>query len=278
MIENGVLYERRLEDDLLQEYFLYVPTDCKMGAKLLFSVHGLSRNAKDIAEHLVPFAEKYGVVLVVPLFSEERFSDYNIMGNTGKGYRPDHALQKIVAEVGNMTPADTEQIYLFGFSAGGQFVHRYALAYPERIAKMVVGASGWYTFPDPTVPYPRGILPASNMLDIPIKLDQFLHISTCILVGELDIQLTASLDQSPEINEQQGINRVERGRRWYFAIREAAGNRGLKTIYHYRTLRNSGHDFVQCMQNGDMGRFIFDFLFSNSAVITNMHQNVLKVK
>jgi pimeloyl-ACP methyl ester carboxylesterase len=40
-------------------------------------------------------------------------------------------------------------LYLSGHSGGAQFVQRYALAHPERVAASVLSSAGWYTFPNP---------------------------------------------------------------------------------------------------------------------------------
>jgi hypothetical protein len=105
-----------------------------------------------------------------------------------------------------------------------------------------------------------------NLINLEEMADKFLKIPTCVLVGELDIELTASLDQRPEINLQQGMTRVERGQRWYEAMHEAAKKRGINTFFYYQTLPKSGHGFTQCMDNGNMGPLIFKFLFEDGMV------------
>jgi pimeloyl-ACP methyl ester carboxylesterase len=111
--------------------------------------------AKDHALKFASFAERYGVVLVAPLFPKDRFGDYQRLGRNGRGERADQALNRILTEVGFLTGANIDKLYMFGYSGGGQFVHRYAMAYPQRTARIVVAAAGWYTFPDSAVNYPR---------------------------------------------------------------------------------------------------------------------------
>ena len=55
------------------------------------------------------------------------------------------------------TGAAAGPFYLFGFSGGAQFAHRYVLAHPDRVAAAGIGAAGWYTFPDSATPYPYGL-------------------------------------------------------------------------------------------------------------------------
>jgi pimeloyl-ACP methyl ester carboxylesterase len=258
---NGLLQERMLQDDPLQPYFLYVPSTGGMGKKLFVTVHGISRNAHQHAEMFMRIAEKYDVVLVAPFFSQDRFPDYGSLGFTGRGMRSDHALEKIVAEVRELTGTDTSLLYLFGYSGGGQFAHRFTMAYPGRVARVVVGAAGWYTFPEQALDYPQGVRSIPELTDVELEPEQFLKVPVCVLVGELDTERTDNLNQNPEIDAQQGTNRVERGRRWEQSMRMAAEARGFSTKYHYRTLPDSAHSFAQCMEQGGMGPLVFNFLF-----------------
>ncbi|MGH7960374.1 MAG: hypothetical protein ACRERD_00925, partial [Candidatus Binatia bacterium] len=126
----ATILDRTLAQEPEQQYFLYIPSTGSAGVPVFVTVHGISRNATQHMRHFAPLAEHYGVVLVAPLFPRDHFRDYQRLGRRGKGKRADHALDKIVTEVGSLTGATTDTLYLFGYSGGGQFVHRYALAHP----------------------------------------------------------------------------------------------------------------------------------------------------
>lgn len=259
----GVISKRILGDATRQQYFLYVPRSGGANAPVFVTVHGISRNAREHAERFAPFAERYGVVLIAPYFSHERFPDYQRLGRKGKGARADVALDGIVAEVGHLTGAQTGKLFLFGYSGGAQFVHRYALAHPERVAKVVLGAAGWYTFPDPDVKYPKGIAPTKNLPDVTFDPAAFLVIPTCVLVGERDVRQDVALNKSPKIAQQQGATRLERGAHWIAAMTRAAAAHGLDTSYTFHTLPRSRHSFTKSMGRGKMGEMVFDCLFGN---------------
>ena len=72
----GQVVQRSLQGDPTQRYFTYVPQKGGQGARLIVSVHGISRNAEENAVGFARRAERYGVVLVAPLFPAERFPDY----------------------------------------------------------------------------------------------------------------------------------------------------------------------------------------------------------
>jgi pimeloyl-ACP methyl ester carboxylesterase len=263
--EKGVVMKKQLQSDGQTDYFLYAPKSAPaQGAKLFVTVHGVSRDAEEHARRLAPFAEASGFVLVSPLFSEKRFPLYQQLGSGKSPLRADRILEAIAAKAGKLTGADTSRLYLFGYSGGGQFVHRFAMAYPERVAKYVVGAAGWYTFPDSTLPYPQGVAAvAGGMADLRLIPDKFLQVPGLVVVGEKDTKRGDTLEKSPEIDARQGKTRVERGRRWVEAMNQAAAAQGIRSSYAYKTLPGCSHSFEQCMTTGGMGEAVFAFLQSH---------------
>jgi pimeloyl-ACP methyl ester carboxylesterase len=261
-IAGAAVVARSLAREADQKYYLYIPSQGGTAARTFIAVHGITRNAVEQAEFFAPFAERYGVVLIAPLFPEDRFRDYQRLGREGKGARADAVLHEIVTEVGSLIGSRTDKLYLFGYSGGGQFVHRYTMAHPERVARIVVAAAGWYTFPDPTVNYPMGIKPPfSGLPDIRFNFRRFLSVPTCVMVGENDVHRDPELRRSGRIDRQQGINRLERGKRWLKVMRAATRAHRLDTPYLFRVLPRSNHSFAACMERGKMGRQVFDFLF-----------------
>jgi poly(3-hydroxybutyrate) depolymerase len=266
VLQSGVVLDRTSNQDDDQQYFLYIPRKRGASASVFISVHGISGNAHEHATQFSPFAERYGVVLIAPLFPRERFPDYQRLARClpqNKSRRADHVLQRIVAEVGILTGANTSQLYLFGYSGGGQFVHRYAMVYPSQVARYVVGAAGWYTFPDTAVNYPRGIKPRAGLPDIQFDPCRFLAIPASVLVGERDVRAGTALNTSPRIEQQQGATRLERGRRWVHAMTEAAKHYHLDTRFDFHTLPDSGHSFRRSMKRGNMGTVVFERLFGS---------------
>ncbi len=270
-LERGVVLQRTSLHDNRQQYFLYIPQRGGAQAKIFISVHGISRNAVEHAQRFSAFAETYGVVMIAPYFPESDYPDYQRLGRKGK--RADKVLDTIVEEVSRLTGADSSKLYLFGYSGGAQFVHRYMLAYPQRVARVVLGAPGWYTFPDATQSFPKGIKVSRDFADIEFRPTQFLQVPACVLVGENDDQRDNELNQSPRIDGLQGKTRIERGRRWIRAMTSQARQHGLLTPYHFELLPGSSHSFSMSMQRGAMGVKAFDFLFSDAGIaVGKLHQ------
>ena len=260
MLEENLRIRRLARDPRLM-YYLYLPSRGAAGAPVFVTVHGITRNAEDHARRFAPHAEEQGVVLIAPLFPAGLFPRYQRLGRDGRGERPDRVLDEIVAEVGAMTGAKTDKLYLFGYSGGGQFVHRYTMAYPHRVMRYVVGAAGWYTFPDPDTRFPRGIKPRDDLPGVTFDPKAFLNVPGAVVVGERDAKADKALNQSARITLQQGGDRLERGRRWVSSMRQAALDVGLHTPYLLHVLPDCGHSFQRCMVRAGMGALIFKSLF-----------------
>lgn len=261
----GVLTQRRLESDRRQLYYVYVPRLVLPGAPVVVAVHGISRNAEEHARRLAPYAERYGAVLVAPLFDEAMFPDYQRLGRASRGGRADRMLIRIVGEVARTTPADGSALYLFGFSGGGQFVHRFAMAYPERVASYVIGAAGWYTFPDASLRFPRGTQAERCFEDLCFEPERYLRVPALVLVGERDVHEGSALRRGTRIDEQQGQSRLERGEHWVAAMRAEACAHGFDTPFEFAVLPRSGHSFTRAAVRGRIGERIFEWFFGGRA-------------
>jgi pimeloyl-ACP methyl ester carboxylesterase len=263
-VQRGKIVKRRLAGDPGQRYYLYVPHRTEARPDTLFvSVHGISRNAREHAKRFAPLAERYGVALVAPRFARDRFPDYQRLGREGKGAKADQALGRIIDEVRTLIGIHAPRLHLFGFSGGGQFAHRYAMAYPEQVERVVVGAAGWYTFPDAAVTYPRGIKTSRSLRQVRFQREAFLRIPACVLVGSHDNLRDAALNTSRRVDRQQGETRGQRGRNWIEAMRREARALGLDTRYRYDELPGVGHDFTEAMKIGRIGEHTFQFLFGD---------------
>lgn len=244
-------------------YFLAAPPRPSEDAPVLVSVHGISRNAREHAETFAAHCGTLGWFVVAPLFSRQAFPKYQQLGFGGRGRgcgpRPDLALNAILDEVQRTTGADASRVFLFGYSGGGQFAHRYALLHPRRVLAAVLGASGWYSFPDRRQAYPRGLKRIADALGCEPDLDAFLRLPVSVMVGDRDYERDAALNASPAVDRQQGLTRPERGRRWLAALRREAERRGIVASQEYLELPACGHSFAECMAEGRLALLALDF-------------------
>lgn len=260
---EGRIEWHALDGDSGLRYALYLPAGPQAGRPIFVSVHGISRNADEHLAMFAPFADAQGVVMLVPVFDVRRFPGYQRLAPNGGGERPLEVFERMLCEAARHTGADDRRIYLFGYSGGGQFAHRYAMARPERVAAYTVGAAGWYTFPESNRRYPHGLRHNAVLGVGGFDAEAFLRVPGWVLVGERDIRRDAALRASDRVLRVQGASRLERGQRWVQAMNATARRLGLSEPLGFETLPRSPHSFRRSMKRGAMGRRVFELLFGN---------------
>jgi pimeloyl-ACP methyl ester carboxylesterase len=220
-----------------QFYCLYVPPKvlkAPEGVRILVSVHGYTgqednekgrKIVRRTAERWAKLAQKEGWVVLAPHFDETRFNRRYQTLNTG-GLRADVRLHQLIEKTEKMLPGiKTDKLLLFGFSGGGQFVHRYAAFHPERVDRAVVGAPGWYTWPDPSLTYPVGTRSKYLPKGLKPKMCELCGLDLLVIVGDMDLTAGAFEKKYGDHNllELQGEGRVYRAQNWVDAMREYAG-------------------------------------------------------
>lgn len=258
---SGKIVEGHLSGDPGLGYFAFSPAGGSTRAPLLVAVHGLSDRPDAHIQHLRSLAERFGVVVLAPHFSRPAFRDYQRLGREGRGERADRALLGLVEAVGRSIGAEWKRFFLMGYSGGGQFVHRFVLAYPDRVAAAVASSAGWYTFPDHTRSYPLGIGSARRLPGVSFDPERFLRVPILVTVGERDVRRDRVLRKTTRVDLQQGRTRLERAQRWVDAMVRAAEERGLAPSVSLRTLPDIGHCFSASMSRGRLGALAFTHLF-----------------
>lgn len=253
-----------------QEYLVYVPSTGGHNAPLLVSVHGVSRNAEEHARLLSVYCEMYGVVLVAPIFDVDQHPDYQRLGRVGRGKRADKALHLVVADAAGLTGAKSERFHLFGFSGGAQFAHRYAMAHPHRLVSAVFAAAGWYTMPDGTKKFPRGIRSSNKLPGVRFDAEEFLCLPMTVLVGA-DDDGRRGVRSNPRLDREQGVNRIERAQTWVGAMKACADAHQLDSMVSYVELPECDHSFRRSILRSGLGERAFAELFGPPPTDTLSH-------
>ena len=247
---RGRLVKARTQDAFGLEYFAHCPARAREDAPLLVAVHGYTRNAAEQVERFLPVCEAAGAVLVAPHFDAQHFRDYQRLGGL-RGARADAALDALLGELRASFGLLLGRVTLFGFSGGGQFVHRYALAHPKRVTNAVIAAPGWYTFPGREHAYPLGTRGVRKRLGLRMRAEAFTQVPILVAVGEHDDDERAeNLRRERKLDRQQGVSRLERATRWVAAMQEAALAAGARARVRLHVIPNAGHSFADCMENG----------------------------
>ena len=235
--------------------FHYMPLRLDPTRPMFICVHGISRNA---LEHVFAFrrkADEFGFAIVAPVFGNRDFRGYQTLGSKS-GWRAKRAFLAALDDAAEVTGV-TSRTNIFGFSGGGQFVHRFAMAHPERVNAFAIASAGWYTFPTETARYPLGIsgAPGPGM-----DISSFLNLPMLVMVGSADRDRDANLRKGRRIDTLEGKDRVERAERWASAVNDAAQLRGLPPPAAYAELPRATHSFADCVRSGLVERTI-EFLF-----------------
>ena len=229
--------------------FTYKPPTYKNGP-LLVICHGVQRNAEDYRNFAITMAERFGAIVVAPMFDNERFPSVRyqrggIMDAAAKALPPEQwtyaVMPKIVAQVRAWEKQPALPYYLVGHSAGGQFLVRLAAFLPGDAVRIVAANPGSHLFPtrEQMFGYGFGGLPPELSSDEVIR--RYLAVPLTIYLGTDDIYPRPSFDAS-EPAMKQGSNRLERGRRCFEAAQQLAQERGWPFNWRKVETPGIGHD------------------------------------
>ncbi len=244
-------------------YYGYVPMGLEDRATLplVVGIHGISRDAKEMAELLLPEARSRDYALIAPHFDHAGYHDYQRLGRRGRGARADLALIEAWKKLELAADCEFGPIYLLGYSGGAQFAHRFVMAHPNLVDAATIAAAGWYTDPAPRRRYPTGLRVDGELAGVRLEPLSFLRVPMLITVGSNDTRRDASVRTNASLDERQGRNRVERARRFCQKMGEAAATRGVESRTTLREIPNAGHSVSECVENG-LSRMAFDFFAS----------------
>lgn len=261
ILHPGKIYHRTIAGMSQMDYIVYIPKERSDETRIMCTIHGISRNALEHIKGFIPQAERYGSVIVAPLFPRINFPRYQQLGTSANQERADMAFNNILQDAQEWLNLPSAPILIFGFSGGGQFAHRYAMFYPKRVAKMVLAAPGWYSFPDPEQKYPYGIKSSLNWPKLTFAMEKFLQIPTLVLVGEEDDLRDADLNKERAIDAFQGLNRVERAEHWTAAARALGRSYDISTDFRLEMVPNANHAYESYLAHPPFAENVFDFLF-----------------
>lgn len=226
------------------------PVGLKPDRPVVFVMHGVQRNAREYRDQWHQLAIDNDFLLVVPEFDERDFpgaASYNL-GNVrdakGDRRKPEDwsfsLIEPLFDDVRKRFSMATSTYSLYGHSAGAQFVQRFLLYMPKaRVSRAVAANAGWYTLPDLATPWPYGLNGAGVGAE---NLAMALQRPLTVLLGEGDTDPDDSrLRNNPEAL-LQGSNRLERGKRFFEAGREAAARLGVPFGWQLRTVPGADHD------------------------------------
>jgi pimeloyl-ACP methyl ester carboxylesterase len=230
------------------EIFYITPEEINEDTKVLFVIHGNSRNAEDYLSAWIPHIKNKNVIVAAPQFNKANFSNFFLLemaessGNVNKDKSKyiNNSISLFFNYIKSKFSLDIETYSMFGHSAGAQFTHRYMLlSKDKRISNAVVANAGWYTFIS-NADFPYGIK-SSPIIISDEHLRWFMSNKVNLLIGSEDIG-SKSLNSSKGA-KLQGITRVDRANSYFNSLITKAEDSNYALRWNYRVLDNVDHDF-----------------------------------
>ena len=232
------------------EIFYITPEKINKDTKVIFVIHGNSRNAEDYLSAWIPHVKNKNVIVAAPQFRKIDFRYFFLLEmaessgkvNSNKNEYINNSISLFFNYLKSKFSLSTETYRMFGHSAGAQFTHRYMLlSMDNRISNSVIANAGWYTFiTDDEFPYGINNSPI-NISNEQIKW--FMSQKVNLLIGSDDIGFR-SVNSSKGAN-LQGLTRVDRAANYFDSLIMSAENRGYALRWNYRVLDRVDHDYIK---------------------------------
>ncbi|MBV6818157.1 hypothetical protein KWG64_09370 [Rahnella sp. PD12R] len=248
----GVMHVPLAQSKKMLEVFTYQPAGADENTPVVMVMTGVDRNAATYRNDWITVADQYHLRVIVPHFSEQEFpgaAGYNL-GNLvdSKTHRRLPKSQWTFSMVDNLFTTlqkqgvtGQKQYYLFGNSAGCQFVHRMLTLLPEPNVKAAVcAAAGWWTLPDTDQRWPYGLREAPVAVNQQ-QLNDYFAKPVLIAVGAEDDDPENHLLRKSKQAMAQGTNRLERAESYFTTSQQRAEQNNTPFNWHFMDLSDIGH-------------------------------------
>lgn len=226
--------------------FQYQPRGCA-APSVLMVFHGNGRTAESYLNSAKPLADEACFVIYAPLFDRDRFPNwsYHRGGLVDDGrMRPENEWTVEMADdlvdwVRAQDHGADPPIYLFGHSAGAQFLSRVAAyALPDDVSRIILANPSTYVLPttDEAAPYGYGGLPGDMTQE---WMRDYLAAPITVYLGDEDVgdeDLTMT-----DAAVRQGINRLDRGQRTFAQAEAIAKQNGWTFNWRLEYADGVGH-------------------------------------
>jgi hypothetical protein len=261
------------EDDLITIHY-HKPKNMTSKSKMLIVIPGSGRNGDDYRDSWIETSEKHSVFILSPSYAEKDYSygDYHLGGivkdvDLSKGitfkensnqvlmdedlvkFEPNNDsnewiyndFDRIFEMAKEVTQSKQQQYDMFGHSAGGQVLHRFALIYPNSKADRILASNAAsYTVADVETGFPFGL----KNTDINSKiLKKAFKKNLVIFLGELDnADEDGGLLLRSKTVDKQGTHRLARGTYFYNKGLETARSLNTKINWKLEIIAGVGHN------------------------------------
>ncbi|HVH81390.1 MAG TPA: alpha/beta hydrolase [Stellaceae bacterium] len=246
----SIPYRHKFNPERALSLECYRPVNHKPDAPVVIVQHGQSRNGREYCDAWIPEADKVGALIVAITFPKDAWPDAVTYNNgyvldEGGAVRPREAWSQaipgrvfaLLREAGVTT---RDKTYLWGHSAGGQFVHRLLATQPHGIFEAAGAAnSGWYTLPTLDLPYPDGYGGIGVTVD---DIKRLLAYPLVLFAGDRDIDGTTENFPKHESAMAQGPHRFARAHFFLERAHEEAARLGITCNWQIVVVPGIAHE------------------------------------
>jgi len=202
------------QTDQRVSYCLYAPESLaedqdRSDVRLIVAMHGTGRTATAYRDGFADLAERTRSIVLAPLFPVgliEPGELSNFKRLKFHDMRFDKLLLSMVEEVEKKYAIDARRFLLFGFSGGGQFVQRFHLLYPHRLAAVTIGAPGNVTLIDDRRDWWVGTRTLKQEFGVELDLAEMRKVPVQMIVGSEDTETWEITVQPDSPAWMEGIN------------------------------------------------------------------------
>ena len=236
------------------EILYRLPKEINENTKVIFIIHGNSRDVERYINLWLEPSKDKNVILVAPHFTRSNYSNFGtlqIARSSGKILKNQsnnlkNSLSLFFTYFKNKYDLQTSTYSIFGFSAGSQFAHRYLLFSDDiQVDRVVLGSAGWYTFLN-NEPYPYG------MRNMPIERERYewyLSREVLFILGAKDNDPNHESLNNSKGAKQQGSNRFERGQNYFKNLVIFSEENEIAFRWRYKVIDDLDHSTSAISEN-----------------------------
>ena len=249
---NKILYASWDKPDV--EILYTLPKEINNQTKVLFIIHGNSRDVKKYLNLWLEDAKDKNVILVAPHFTKENYPNFGtlqIAKLSGKILNDQsnnltNSISSFFTYFKSKYNLESSTYRIFGFSAGSQFVHRYLMYGKDtRTEKAVLGSAGWYTFLNEEK-YPYG---TKNMPIEKERYEWFLSRRVLFILGNKDNDPNHPTLNLSKGAKKQGNNRYERGQNYFDNLLNFSQKNKIPFRWRYKLVPSLDHNTEMLSKN-----------------------------
>lgn len=282
-------------EDKLVKIFYHKPKNFNSNSKILLVIPGSGRNGDSYRDSWVENSEKYNVLVVSPMYTEKDYdfgqyhfggvigeldvrNSINYVDNSNQVLLDENTFKfkinsnstnwlfndfdRLFDDVKEATGSKQKQYDIFGHSAGGQILHRFAIFKPHSKADRILASNaGSYTLAHFNVAMPFGLMNSSVGRQ---GLKKSYKTKLVLFLGELDNEHEqGGLLLRSKTVDKQGTNRLARGKHFYNTAFENARKMNSKFNWKLKIIKNIGHNYRK------MGNAAAHYLYNSNNSLVN---------